>query len=159
MEIVITTKEFALTRKAMLRILFLAYLKKKWWFLVLIIIIGFANLNDNYATEKFFAIFAAAYPFLVAFGLWNFANSDANRNFYKARYYEIDSEKITAYMEGGSDGTIMVNNFVKALQVGDYYLLYLSKNQFLPIAKYSFKSGSEKAWFHREIFSRIKIKL
>ena len=62
-------------------------------------------------------------------------------------------------MEGGSDGTTMVNDFVKAMQVGDYYLLYLSKNQFLPIAKDSFKSGPEKAWFHREIFSRIKIKL
>ena len=156
MEIMVTTKEFALTRNDMLRILLLAYLKKKWWMLALVIIIGLANLNDNYATEKFFVIFAAAYPFLVLFGLWNYANSDENRNFYKPRHYEIDTEKITAYMEGGSDGTIMVNDFVKTLQVGNYYLLYLSKNQFLPIAKDSFQSDSEKAWFYSEIFLRIK---
>lgn len=158
MEIMVTTKEFALTRNDMLRILLLAYLKKKWWMLALVIIIGLANLNGNYATEKFFVIFAAAYPFLVLFGLWNYANSDENRNFYKPRHYEIDAEKITAYMESGSDGTIMVNDFVKTLQVGNYYLLYLSKNQFLPIAKDSFQSDSEKAWFYSEIFLRIKKK-
>lgn len=156
MEVMVTTKEFALTRNAMLRILLLAYLKKKWWMLALVIIIGLANLNGNYATDKFFVIFAAAYPFLVLFGLWNYANSDENRNFYKTRHYEIDAEKITAYMEGGSDGTIMVNDFVKAFQVGNYYLLYLSKNQFLPIAKDAFLSDSERAWFHCEIFLRIK---
>lgn len=149
----VVTKQFSLTSTQYFKILVSVFIKKRWWFLALIWLFGIGTALSS-ARDYLYIIFAFLYTILVWAQLWKFSNSKENSNLLKERYFQIDSEKLTGFIEGGSEGTIMISDFIKVIITNESYLLYHAKNQFVFIPKNSFQSPADEMWFQKEIITR-----
>lgn len=147
----VSTEKFHLTPVSFFKILLNVYIRRRWWLMAFIIIMGLINAVGDYKSGTFFIVFAVLYPLLVLFQLWRFANSPENRNFLIERYYEINNDEIRIFSSDGSNSTLKLSVFTKAIILPQYYLLYVSKTQFLIVPKRSFTQPSEKDWFERNI--------
>jgi hypothetical protein len=152
----ITTKKFKLTANEYFKILLTVYLKKKWWLMLFLIFMALINIVGNYKSGEFFIWFGIIYPVAVAFQLWRYANSKDNREISVERYYEISNSEIIGYRADGSESKVMINSFIKAVSLKNYYLLYVSKGQFVCISANAFNSDNERTRFIREIIGRIQ---
>ena len=48
----------------------------------------------------------------------------------------------------------MINEFIKFIEIKDYYLFYYSKEHCVIIPKDSFQSSTDEIWFRNEIITR-----
>lgn len=154
----IKTKKIQLTTSTFFSTLLNVYLKKRWWLIIWILIIGIlvSTGKRRESTEIFIMIFSFAYPFVIAFQYWRFANSKDNKVFLLEREYEISNDKIIGTLSDGTSSTILIEHFVKVLKLKTSFLLYISKTQFIYIPKDAFKTEADKIWFEQEIISKIK---
>jgi len=135
-------------------------LKKKWWLFALTWFAGVLILLDQ---EKdifkiLIMVLVFAYPLLVFFEYWRFANSKQNKLFFIERQYEIFDDKIVSYVGENSESTIAIENFVKTFELNDVYLLYISKNSSVYFPKRIFQSKEDENWFRENIFLPVKRK-
>ena len=149
----ITTKKSQLAKKSFLGVLLLSYLKKKWWAIAIIIIYAlfFFVLEESHLVD--FVLFGVLIGVFIK--IWYFAYTKENSILLKERYYEIDDKKIVEVLSSGSSYQIMKEQFIKASQTKNYYLLYYAKEQFFIIDKNSFRSRQDKEWFEKEVFMKI----
>ena len=73
-----------------------------------------------------------------------------------ARYYEIDSDQVVEKMEDGTFSTIKTERFIKVMTPGNYYLLYMAKNEYIYLPVSAFESLADQEWFESEIVKKIK---
>lgn len=153
----ITTEKIQLTSLDLFKILLITYFKKKWWLFLLIWAMGASlfldSRNDSFA--DFFVVFAISYPIYFLIFYWRYANSKDNKIFLLERYYGISEDKIVGILDDGTESPIKLEHFIKVVELKKFYLLYISKSQFIYIPKDSFKSESDKEWFVKEIVKRI----
>ena len=156
----IQTEKFEIRKKEYLSIVYRVVLKKKWW---LFAIAWFAGLLILLDPEKdFFKILIMilffAYPLIVLFEFWRFANSKQNKLFFVERRYEFFNDKMVSYVGENSESTIALENFVKTFELNDVYLLYISKNSSVYFPKRIFRSIEDENWFRENIFMPVKRK-
>jgi hypothetical protein len=152
----ITTRRFHLTPVTFFKLLCEMYIKRRWWLMAFIIIMGLINAIGDYSSGTFFIIMAVIYPVLVVFQLWRYAASPENRNMLLECYYEIDEEEFRTYTSEGSTSSIKLTSFIKAINLQKYYLLYISKAQFIVVTKDCFESRADRDWFEKQILHKIK---
>ena len=154
----ITTGKIKLTSNYYFKILLLIILKKKWWWLILIAVLGLFMLSEDNRDSRdlFFTIYIIVLPIYLIINAWRFANSKDNKLFLIERYFNIYEDKIVGILDDGSESSIKLENFIKVLEFKEFYLLYISKTQYIYIPKSSFKSLQDKEWFNNEIVLKIK---
>ncbi|MBO9583297.1 MAG: YcxB family protein [Flavobacterium sp.] len=156
----IKTKKFQLTQKEYFSFIIRILLKKIGWLFALMILISIALIfkdNKNY-TQNSVMVFGFFLPAVSLFQLWRFANSKENRNFFVEIQYEVFTDKIFSTVGETSESTIAIQNFIKALELKDLYLLYISKGQCFYFPKRIFESQEDENWFRNEVFLKIKKK-
>lgn len=153
----IQTNEYALNPKEYLKILLHLQLAKSWW--VYLLLIGYAVVlaprfgTDHFAT--FMVVFAVLYIVLMFFYLVWFTKSKDNRNIYNSRQLNFGPEKIVAYSGGTTlfdtptTSEVANSQVVRTTKVGDFWLLYLSKAQFIVVPRSTFKSAEDHEAFKK----------
>lgn len=156
----ITTKNIKQTSKEYFKILVMINIKKRWWIFVLLWLLALVNIirgrMDTF--NIFFIVFSIVYPLLYLAYLFWFANSKDNKLYFIERYYDIYEDKIIGFLSDGTESPIKLEYFVRVLEMKNYYLLYISKAQFVYLPKDSFKSEQDKDWFENNILAKIQIK-
>ena len=100
--------------------------------------------------------FAILYPVIFIIQFWLFATSKENKIFLLERHYSIYEDKIVGTLSDGTDNIIKLEHLIKSIQTKRYFLLYISKNQFIYIPNDSFKNDKDKEWFIMKIIMNIK---
>ena len=154
----ITTKKFKLDTKEYFNILLIRYIKRRWWSFILLLIIATYILlkgkTDSF--DNFMLMLVIIYPILIVLQFWRYANSKDNKIFLVERYYEIDNDAITGIVDNNAPSSIKLEYIIKFDTIKQYYLLYISKHQFLCIPIDSFKSNTDKEYFENEIIKKFK---
>ncbi|MEZ4802859.1 MAG: YcxB family protein [Gelidibacter sp.] len=132
----IQTKPYALSKSEYAKIVLKTRLKKSWWLLLVIFICGFAFLKnfgkDSFST--FFTIFGFAYPFIVI--IWIYIASILKKNNYLFQETEMAFDNEFLYFKkNGNESKIPSTNILKVVSTHLYWLLYLSKEQFIYVEK------------------------
>lgn len=140
----IKTKEFQLTKGEYFNIITLKYFKRKWWlFILLFLIAGLLWFAGRFYIALFITVFAIIYPIFLIIFFWIYCNSKKNKIFYTKRFYEVDNEFLSAYLEDGSLQKTKLDNIIKVVKTSKYYLLYISITQFFYIPFNAFKNEEE----------------
>lgn len=153
----IKTNKIKLTSNTVFMTLLKIYWRKRWWFIILMILIGMLvfTTGQGDANSVFIISFTIVYPLLIVFQYWRFANSKENKSYLLEREYEIFNDRIIAILSGGTSSTILTEHFVKYLKLKNDYLLYLSKIQFIYVPNEAFKTESDRSWFKENIINKI----
>jgi hypothetical protein len=61
-------------------------------------------------------------------------------------------------MSNGSESSIQIDSFVKAIEVNNIYLLYVNKTNSVYFPKRVFKTMDDEVWFKNNFFLKIKSK-
>lgn len=121
----IKTKEFSLSKKDFFVIITLGYLKSRWWLIILLLLLWL------YKNAIFIGLLTFFYIFWIILYCWVYANSKKNKIFFQKSYYEIDKDFITGYLEDGGIDKLKLSNIIKIVKTSKYFLLYISKTQFI----------------------------
>ena len=150
------TEKFALTIQDYFKMLIVIYLKRRWWMISLTIFMGFLFLlkNEKESLDYFFIFFGFFYPIIILIQYWRFASSRENSLFLIERYYEISEDELIGKLSDGSESTIKKANFIKSIELKSYYLLYISKSQFVYIPKKAFINQDDEDFFITEYFNK-----
>jgi hypothetical protein len=153
----IRTERFALTSQDYFKIILTTYLKKRWWIISLLLLFGllFSLRNEKDSFEYFLMLFAFFYPIIVLISFWRYSKSKDNKLFLVERFYEISDDSLTGILSDGSVSIIKKDNFIKTVELRKYYLLYISKNQFVIFPKRAFINQQDKDWFRLEYIKKI----
>ena len=154
----IKTKKFSLTNHDYFKIIITIYFKRRWWIISLMLFIGLLFLlkKDKDSLEYFLIFLGFIYPILILIQFWRFAISKENKIFLAERFFEISKDSLTGKLNDGSEDVIKKENFIRTLELKKYYLLYISKSQFIFIPKEVFMDQKDKDWFIREYIKQIR---
>ena len=152
----ITTDKIQLTSKDFFKIILTISFRKKWWGFVFFGILAMVLVfqEDRYSLKEFLIIFAILFPVVFVIKHWIYSYSKDNRIFLLERHFEIYEDKIVEILNDGTNSLIKNDHFIKVIRTKKFYLLYFAKEQFIFIAKDSFKSEKDKEWFEREILRK-----
>jgi len=152
----VTTKVFNITRNTYFNIMLAIYWKKRWWLILLMIAVAFLSLSSDLHETNFAFIFLLAYPILIVYRLWSFANDKENAGVYLPRYFEIDNSNLIAYGADVFETKLSLSGIIKYIKLNNCYMLYMSKNQHIYLPKDAFKTYQDREWFEQAILSKIK---
>lgn len=150
----VVTKQFGLTKNEYFKISVTVFIRQKWWVLAIIFVLALPPIFRGYTSENIYSVFCVVYLLLIGVRLYIYAHSKENENFFRLRHYEIDGEKMSCFVNGGSDSTTMMSDFIKVITIKEYYLFYYSKQHCQIIPKDSFQSSADEMWFQKEIITR-----
>jgi hypothetical protein len=153
----IRTERFSLTSVDYFWIILTTYLKRRWWTISLMLLFGLLFLlkKDKDTFEYFLLSIAFFYPILLLIQFWMYAKSKDNKLFLVERHYEISEDGLTGKLNDGSESVIKKENFIRTVELRNYYLLYISKSQFVCIPKEAFINQQDKDWFFMEYIKKI----
>lgn len=154
----ISTKKIKLSASDYFKILMKLYIRKRGWlFATLLLFVISIPLRQTKSDLDIFLLFLIVlYPLAIVIQHWSFAHSQLNRIFHLERFFEVYEDKITGHLEDGTNNEIPIKYFIKHIELKKYYILYISKNQFITIPKHSFKDEKDKIWFETNFLQMIK---
>lgn len=140
----IETKEYSIPKKEYTKIILSKRLKKSWWLYLLMLALGFYYLpkfgDDSFST--FFTLFSFSYPFLMFTYLYFWANSKDHQPIFSKTNLSFDNEFM--YLErNGNETKLNPNSIQKIISNTNYWMLYISKGQFIYIPKNIFYSNED----------------
>tara|TARA_R110002049_G_scaffold38978_1_gene120321 strand:+ start:8684 stop:9142 length:459 start_codon:yes stop_codon:yes gene_type:complete len=140
----IATKPFSLSQKEYRKIILSKRLKKSWWLYLLMFLFGILYLKkfgeDNFST--FFTIFAFAYPILSIVYLYFWSSSKGHNPIFNETKLSFDTDYL--YFErNGNESKLKPNTIQKTISNANYWMLYISKGQFIYIPKSIFYSNED----------------
>ncbi|MFC2017929.1 YcxB family protein [Chloroflexota bacterium] len=104
-------------------------------FLIAILLITSRN-----AIGYIFVGILVSIPFISIFSIWLHVRSKENKLLYKRRHFIFQDDFIKGMLDDNSYDQINWQNIIKVISFPKYYLIFLSKTMFMPIAKSSFRS-------------------
>lgn len=152
----IQTKEFSLSKKEYIKIVLLTRFKKSWWLYLLMILLGIFNLPkfgaDNFST--FFVFFSFTYPILLSIYLYFWASSKDHEPIFLKTNLSFNNEFLFFEREG-NESKLVPNSIQKVLSKNEYWLLYISKGQFIYVPKHIFHNTDEYDSFSKLIKQKL----
>lgn len=140
----IQTKEFSLSKKEYIKIVLLTRFKKSWWLYSLMILLGILSLpkfgTDSFST--FFILFSFSYPILISIYLYFWASSKEHKPIFSKTTMSFTNEYLFFEREG-NESKLIVNSIQKVLSKNEYWLIYISKGQFIYIPKNIFHNADD----------------
>ena len=156
----IETKQFQLNPDQVQDLFLIRHLKKRWCLLVLILLLAVIMIIlpgwDDF--ETFFLVMAVLYPMYLVWYYWRYAHSKDNKIFYIKRHFKIQEDGIEAFFDDGTVHPIKLEYFIKAEQIKNNYLLFISKSSFVIFPKEVFESEEDLKWFEDHILMKINPK-
>lgn len=137
----IETKTYSLSQEDYTKIVMLTRLKKSWWLYVLMFIIGFIHLKDFGSNEfsTFVCVFSLLYPFLIFIYLYFWSKSKDNQPIFDDVSMCFD-EDYMYFQSNENESKLTPNSIQKVINHKKYWLLYISKGQFIHVPKNIFHS-------------------
>jgi hypothetical protein len=153
----IQTNEFALKKNDYLKIILLLRLRRSWWiFLLLIVIVLLSSSSyDRRSDFIFLIIYGVVYPGLIVLSSMRWVYSRDNRYIYLPKKLQFNSEKITSLsvqdtvFDTPTTNEIANNQIIKKLKLGNFYLLYTTKSNFLVVPINVFQCEDDREQFER----------
>jgi hypothetical protein len=84
-----------------------------------------------------------------------YAYCKQNAIFFKERYYELDGEFLTGFIDDGSTARVNLSNVINLIRRKEYFLLYISKDQFVYLPFDCFKSEVDVDNFEKNMAQYI----
>ncbi|MDT0558827.1 YcxB family protein [Ichthyenterobacterium sp. W332] len=108
--------------------------RKSWWIYLLLILVAILNLN-KFKTDSFssfIVIFGFCYPLFITVYLyfWSLSNNSLN----KPIHMSFDNSVLIIESEG-TESKIPISNIQKVINYKQFWLLYISKGQFINVNK------------------------
>ena len=140
----VKTKAYAISKQEYTKIVIQRRFEKSWWLYVLMIILGTFHLQkfgeDNFSS--FFTIFAFSYPFLTVAYLYFWTNSKGHKPIFSETSLSFDDDYL--YFErNGNETKLDSSTIQKVISNTTYWMLYISKGQFIYIPKNIFYSNED----------------
>ncbi len=142
----IGTKLYSLSQKEFTKIILLTKLKKSWGIYVLLIIVALIHLakygfgNDNLST--FFVVFAFVFPIINYVWLYFWTNSKGHHPILSETELSFDNEFLY-FKRNDNETKLNPNSIQKVISNPDYWMLYISKGQFIYIPKHIFYTKND----------------
>jgi len=154
----IKTQHIKITENEFFRIILSIYLKKRWWLLTWVWILVIVLLSRGHIglVEILLLALILLFQIIIVAQYWIYAHSKDNRIYLMARYYEIDSDQVVEKMEDGTFSTIKTERFIKVMTPGNYYLLFMAKNEYIYLPVSAFENLADQEWFESEVVKKIK---
>ncbi|MEP3837583.1 MAG: YcxB family protein [Algibacter sp.] len=152
----IETREFSLSKEKYYKIVLLTRFKKSWWLYLIMLIIAILNLpkfgKDSFST--FFILFSFSYPFIISVYLYFWAGlKDHKPIFYKTKL--SFNNDYMFFKREGNESKIIPNSIQKVISNNNYWLIYLSKGQFIYIPKNIFHNINDLETFSKLIKQKL----
>lgn len=147
------TLEFSLTKKEFFRLsLWHHYLHRQWVYLIaypsiIFFSVSLLVIQTNVTLAIFGLCLAIFTPTYLIIYYWRYAHDEKNKWITKPLIYQIDAQRVTWKSPTGISGEIPWKHIIQKRETSNYYLLYVSKNQFLYIRKDKFQSKEDRADF------------
>ncbi|MBH8572228.1 YcxB family protein [Nostocaceae cyanobacterium CENA369] len=153
----IKTKTFNITPKEFRQLLASYYFRQRRNLLisygVLLVITFLLPFDEKLVFLRIYFLFLFAFGLVAPFFI-NLKKTQSILNFI-ARYWEIDENFISIYYEDGSLSKLRFEHLVKAIKLGEYYLLFMTAAgyfHYLPISAFE----SEKDIHRFDLFLKGK---
>lgn len=149
----ITTNKIQFTNTSYFKVLLQINTKKYAWLLILSWGLAATNIFKDELNELdlFYIIFSIVFPIYFILYYWRFANSKENKIFFQERFYTVDEDKIVGFLNDGTENTIKNEHLIKFLELKEFILIYISKNQFLYFPKNAFQTSEDEKYFRKTI--------
>jgi uncharacterized membrane protein YqjE len=156
----ILTKKFEISKKEYFNVILRRLIQKQWFTFGVMWLLAFVFLFDDNRDyfQNFIIIFSILYPIIIVFSYWRFTNAKDNSIIFVEREHEIHNDKLVSRMSNGSESSIQIDSFVKAIEVNNIYLLYVNKTNSVYFPKRVFKTMDDEVWFKNNFFLKIKSK-
>ncbi len=152
----ITTKKFSLNKQEFLKLLLIRYWRRRWWYWSLVFgVFAFLGIyGQDWVYLNSLILLVLLIPVLLYLQFRRYVNSPKNRVFLLERYFEIDTEKITGYVEGDLS-SIKWEHFYKTEFIRNHYLLHFSQGQFICMPVECFQTEADREWFENEVLAKL----
>jgi len=151
----LATEEFELTKKEMLSLLSLNYLKRKWWILLLLAaVLPWAWQMMGRPPMELMLVAVAVFLVWVPAELARHVFLPKNKRLYLTRRHEFDDEWIFTFVSDDSIGKMKWSGVAAVSRLGRHFLIYISKRQFIVVPFRAFKTGEDLRDFSEFLAAR-----
>ncbi|WP_242132977.1 YcxB family protein [Aestuariivivens marinum] len=150
------TKPYSLTKGIYTKIILLKRLKAYWWLYIIMFFLGLFHLQA-FGQDKltdFLAIFLLIYPISVFVYLYFWTNSKGHNPIFKEMNLSFD-DSFLYFKREDSESKLNPKIIKKIISKSDYWLLYISKAQFIYIPKHIFNSNEDLESFSNVIGDKM----
>lgn len=144
----IKTKPVKLTPKQYFKIIMSNYLRRRLWLYIIVWLLTILLIFIKFDTFTIVMIvFSIVYPVALVIMYRRFAYSKENKIAFIERYYELDDKKMTAFLEDGTINPYKLEYITRIQKNKAYWLLYISKTQFIYFPINCFNSEEDFKYF------------
>lgn len=120
-------------------------LKKSWWLYALCFLFAMKQLfsDDRSEFSIFMIVFGIVYLPVVLIYYYFWATNKKNEPLFVERQLIFDNGKIVITAQNGITSELLVNHIQKTIENTEYFLLYISKSQFIYLPKKAITNDSE----------------
>lgn len=152
----IQTKEFSISKQQYFKIILISRLKKSWWLYLLMFFLGILSIpkfgTDNFST--LFVLFSFSHPFLMFIYLYFWVNSKGHSPIFSKTKFSFNTEYLH-FERDGNESKLIPNSIQKAVSKKEYWLIYVSKGQFIYVPKNIFLSTDDYESFSQLIKQKL----
>jgi hypothetical protein len=138
------TKQFSLSQKEYTKIILKKKLRNSWWIYVIMLFVAtfhFEKIGES-SFSTFFVILAFTYPLISFAYLFFWTKSKGHKPIFTKTNLSFDQDFL--YLErNNSSSKLSLNSFQKIIDRQKYWMLYLSKGQFIYVPKGIFFSDED----------------
>lgn len=154
----IKTKEVTLTANEFFFLLLSIYIKRRWWVLVwiwgMILILLFGSQMSY--VEYMVSVFLILLQIIQVLQYWLYAHARDNRIYLLPRYFVIDNDQVTEYMNDGTSSVIKLDKVIRVMQVRKSYLLFVARNEYIYLPFDAFESPEDIKWLEEQVIANVK---
>ena len=152
----IQTEKFILTSSKYFQIMLRNYFRRMiWLWSILILFLLFGIFIGDIDIILFVIPLALFLLIFIVLFSWHYAYSKRNNIFFRERYYDIDEDFITGYLDEGTTSKINIKSIINLRKTKEYFLLYISKAQYFYLPFSCFKSEADLIEFEKLIKSQM----
>ena len=141
----IECKPFKQSKEEYFKLILKVQIKKKWWIILLVIILSIYNSLMNEGEPGYIIwIFAPVILILVYYiQIRRFAFSNKNKIFFTERKLFFNNKIMRFNLDSGIIDEVPYNNVIEVKSEEKYWMAYISKGQFIYIPKNIFYTNDD----------------
>jgi hypothetical protein len=150
----IDLERFSLDREQYFRILLRNYFARRWWLLILdAVLLGLFIVALIYIPEALQLIHYVGvgivifFPVVYVVRFHRYAHAGNNDALFMERTAAMDDDGLSVHFDDGGTDTIPWNQVVRVIEEKEYFLIYVSRQQFVFVSKGAFPSHKAAAEF------------
>jgi hypothetical protein len=151
------TKPFSQDKKTYFSIVLNTAIKKRWWMYLLVLLVSLANIYyyvvAGRSSHLVWSLVGFGYLLFILIHLYIFAHSKDKDEFLSEKQLFFNDDAVRLEESSGGFGEIPYTRIKKVVDKSNFWMLYLSKNQFLYVPKDIFYSETDFERFRQLIYT------